>query len=71
VVASNRGSVSEVVDPGITGFYADSAEELPQLVLRAIELDRNAVREHARRRFSAQAMADGYLRLYLSSLEAA
>ena len=43
VVACRRGSVSEVVDPGITGFYADSVDELATLVPRALALDRRAV----------------------------
>jgi glycosyltransferase involved in cell wall biosynthesis len=66
VVACNRGAVSEVIDFGKTGFFADSAAELPPLVARALTLDRAAVREHARRRFSHQRMADDYLRIYES-----
>jgi glycosyltransferase involved in cell wall biosynthesis len=64
VVACNRGAVSEVIDFGKTGFFADSASELPPLVLRALSLDRASVREHARRRFTHQRMVDEYVRLY-------
>jgi len=64
VVACRRGSVSEVVDPGITGFYADSVDELATLVPRALALDRRAVREHARRRFGVDRMVDEHLALY-------
>ena len=64
VVARNMGSVSEVVDPGRTGFYADAVEDLPALVREALLLDRKAVRDHARRRFSRSRMADDYLRVY-------
>ncbi|HYM11090.1 MAG TPA: glycosyltransferase family 4 protein [Bryobacterales bacterium] len=66
VVAYNRGAVSEVVDYGKTGFYADAVEELPALVTRALSLDRQTVRRHARQRFNQQRMADEYIQVYES-----
>jgi glycosyltransferase involved in cell wall biosynthesis len=66
VVAHNLGSVKEVVDEGITGYYSDSMEALGDLVLKALKLDRAKVRERARERFSCQRMASDYLRLYQS-----
>lgn len=69
VLAHRSGSVAEVVDPGVTGFYADTVEELAALVPRALALDRRAVREHAERRFSHKRMVDDYVRLYASILE--
>jgi glycosyltransferase involved in cell wall biosynthesis len=70
VVALKRGSVAEVIDPGVTGFYADSIEELASLVPRALALDRTAIREHAERRFTLERMVDDYIRFYASVLEA-
>jgi len=64
VVARNMGSVSEVVDPGKTGFYADSVDEMPRLVMKARELDRKVVRACARERFSRTRMVTEYLRVY-------
>lgn len=64
VVACGRGSVSEVVDSGMTGFYAGSEDELAALVPRALSLDRRDVREHARRRFSVDRMVTDHLDLY-------
>jgi glycosyltransferase involved in cell wall biosynthesis len=64
VVACRRGSVSEVVDGGITGFHAPSEQELVDLVPRALALDRRRVREHARRRFSVDRMVADHLDLY-------
>jgi glycosyltransferase involved in cell wall biosynthesis len=64
VVACDRASVREVVDPGKTGFYAETADGLAPLVGRALALDRAAVRAHARQRFSHRRMADDYLDLY-------
>lgn len=68
VIAYNRGSVAEVVDSGITGFYAGSLEELVSLVPQALALDRNTVREHAKQRFSHEQMVDDYVQLYRSLL---
>src|SRR5213594_2619978 len=68
VIALRRSSVGEVVDPGKTGFYADSLEQLPPLVSRALALDRNLVWEHARKRFSQVRMVDEYLEGYQTLL---
>jgi glycosyltransferase involved in cell wall biosynthesis len=68
VVATSRGSVPEVVDPGITGFYADSDDELPALVARAVALDRRSVREAARRRFDHRLMVDQYEAAYCAAI---
>ena len=64
VVACRRGSVPEVVDPGKTGFYADSVDELAALVPSALQLDRRAVWEHARGRFNHFRMVDEYVEAF-------
>lgn len=64
VVASRRGSVSEVVDFGITGFYAESEDELAALVPRALSLDRRVVRAHAKNRFSLDRLVSDHLAVY-------
>jgi glycosyltransferase involved in cell wall biosynthesis len=69
VVACNRGSVSEIVDFGTTGFYAYSVEELVSLVPKALSLDRKTVRETARDRFSHKRMAAEYLEVYRSIIQ--
>jgi glycosyltransferase involved in cell wall biosynthesis len=66
VLAYERGSVPEVVDLEITGYYGDTVEELAELVPRALRLDRMAIREHARRRFSREVMTDRYMSIYES-----
>jgi glycosyltransferase involved in cell wall biosynthesis len=66
VVGHALGSVPEVVDEGVTGFYSDSIETMHELVPRALALDRAGVRNHAQERFSYQRMVDDYLRLYES-----
>ena len=66
VVAWKRSSVTEIVDDGKTGFYADSVEALATQVPRATALDREAVRRHALGRFSHLRMVDDYLEMYAS-----
>lgn len=69
VVAHRRGSVGEVVDPGLTGYHSAMIDGLAPLVAETCALDRKIVREHARSRFSHLAMVDTYLTLYRQLLE--
>jgi glycosyltransferase involved in cell wall biosynthesis len=71
VLACRRGSVGEVVDPGVTGYHADSWEELPGLVPHALALDRASVRARALQRFSHLRMVDRYEEIYLALAAAA
>jgi glycosyltransferase involved in cell wall biosynthesis len=64
VVAWNRGSVPEVVEPGVTGLIANSIEEAVAAVHKVGTLDRAQIRRAWERRFSATVMAANYLRLY-------
>ena len=64
VVGHNLGSVGEVVENGVTGFYAQSIDEMSALVPLAMGLDRKNVRRRAMERFSYQAMTDAYLKIY-------
>jgi glycosyltransferase involved in cell wall biosynthesis len=62
--AINLGAVAEVVDEGVTGCCAPSAEEFPRAVLDSLSLDRRQVRARAEARFSAQRMALEYAQVY-------
>jgi glycosyltransferase involved in cell wall biosynthesis len=64
VVAMSLGAVPEIVDPGVTGYCATSAEEFTRLIPEAFRLDRRAVRQRAHARFTAPRMARQYARLY-------
>ena len=64
VLALRRGSAAEVIDSGVTGYHADSVEELIPLIPSALALDRSMIRRHAQRKFSHQRMADEYLAAY-------
>jgi glycosyltransferase involved in cell wall biosynthesis len=70
VIAWNRGSVPEVVDPGVTGFVVDSVEEAVSAVSLIGNLDRRRIREVFDRRFTAARMARDYVAIYRRLLEA-
>jgi glycosyltransferase involved in cell wall biosynthesis len=69
VVGTQVGAVPEVVDDGITGFLAPTWEGMADLVPRAMELDRRAIRERAIERFDYKRMVDDHERLYRSVAE--
>jgi glycosyltransferase involved in cell wall biosynthesis len=64
VVGMDCGSVSEVIEDGVSGFISRSLPELIESVARARLLDRRTCRAYAEARFSACAMADGYEEVY-------
>ena len=64
VAAMRLGAVPEIVDEGITGFSAGSADEFLTAIRKALQLNRNGVRQHAEKRFSATQMAREYASLY-------
>ena len=68
VVATRMGAVPEVVDDGVTGYHAESESALPELVSRALELDRRRIRSQAEARFSHRRMVDAYLDVYRTLL---
>jgi glycosyltransferase involved in cell wall biosynthesis len=65
VLGTSRGAVPEVVDDGITGVICDDATEMVAAARIADKLfNRERIRNEAVRRWSAERMADDYLRLY-------
>jgi glycosyltransferase involved in cell wall biosynthesis len=68
VVAYGCGSAPEVIDAGVTGFIVSGEEQAAVAVRAAQQLDRRAVRRRFDRRFSATAMARGYLDIYADRL---
>jgi glycosyltransferase involved in cell wall biosynthesis len=64
VIAWRRGSVPEVVEEGESGFVVADEDEAVAAVGRVGRLDRRAVRAAFERRFTAEAMARRYVRLY-------
>jgi glycosyltransferase involved in cell wall biosynthesis len=68
VIASNRGSMAELIDPGVTGFLVDSVDAAVDAIGRIGEIDRAACRAAVSARFTVDRMADRYLDLYRSLL---
>jgi glycosyltransferase involved in cell wall biosynthesis len=64
VIARPCGSVPEVVRAGVTGFLADSLDELVTAVQRVGMIDRAQCRRDFERRFSVAHMVEGYEALY-------
>ena len=64
VAALKRGSVPEVVEPGTTGDYASSEDELAALLPSIVSLDRVNVAHRARERFSVERMTSEYVTAY-------
>jgi len=64
VIAFRRGSVSEVVEDGISGFVVDTIEEAVRAVQRIVTLDRARVRAAFERRFTVDRMARDYVQIY-------
>jgi glycosyltransferase involved in cell wall biosynthesis len=68
VIAWPKGAAPEVVEHGVTGFLVDSIAVATSAVAQAGALDRQAIRRRFERRFSAEAMARGYVEVYRSLL---
>jgi glycosyltransferase involved in cell wall biosynthesis len=69
VLAFRQGSVSEIIDQGVTGAIVDTMDEAVSMLPRVIALDRHAVRRRFEERFSATRMATDYVALYRSLLK--
>jgi glycosyltransferase involved in cell wall biosynthesis len=64
VLALKNGSVPELVEPGVTGYFADDLPALEKLLAPTLALDRAQVRAAAAQRFDMPRLVDDYLRLY-------
>jgi glycosyltransferase involved in cell wall biosynthesis len=64
VIAYRRGSMSELIENGVTGFLVDSFDEAIAAIGHIGTINRATCREIAKKRFSVDRMADAYLGLY-------
>jgi glycosyltransferase involved in cell wall biosynthesis len=64
VIAWNCGSVPEIIDDGVTGFIVESQEQALRAISQAPRLDRARIRSVFEKRFTAQAMAEAYIKVY-------
>jgi glycosyltransferase involved in cell wall biosynthesis len=71
VIATPRGAMPELIEPGVSGFLVASVEEGAQAALRAIaEIDRAACHRYAAQRFNWEVTGRAYLDLIWSALRA-
>jgi glycosyltransferase involved in cell wall biosynthesis len=68
VIAYNRGSMSELLDDGVTGFLVRDIAGAVRAVESAMGLDRTRIRTQTVERFSASNMAAQYSTLYYELL---
>lgn len=71
VVAINRGAMSEIIEHGVNGFLAETEEEFAAYLDRIDEIDPKECRKSVERKFSSEAMADGYIARYMEAIEKA
>lgn len=64
VIAHARGSMPEIVQPGVNGFLVSTRGETVGAIGEARRLDRAAVRRSIEERFAVARMVDDYLTLY-------
>jgi glycosyltransferase involved in cell wall biosynthesis len=64
VVAFDRGSMSELINEGETGFLVSGVEEAAAAVEKVRSIDRARCRREVERRFSVGRMVEDYLRVY-------
>lgn len=64
VIAFSRGSVPEVMTPGVSGYVVDDVAAAVDAVPQALALDRRACRAAFEARFGAATMVGNYLNVY-------
>jgi glycosyltransferase involved in cell wall biosynthesis len=70
VIAFRRGSMTELITDGESGFLVEDVEGAIAAVRRLRNLDRSAIRAHAVARFGQARMIDAYMRAYEKLLRA-
>jgi glycosyltransferase involved in cell wall biosynthesis len=69
VIAFNAGSVSEIVEDGVTGFIVSDENSAIRALEKIPALDRRHIRQRFEKRFTARRMAQDYLAVYAELME--
>jgi len=69
VIAWNRGSATEIIEHGVTGFIVNSVAEAAVQARAARQLDRQRIRARFEVRFSAAQMASNYESIYAELIQ--
>ncbi len=70
VIAFDRGSMSEIISDGRTGFLVADVASAAKAIGRVGQLDRQTIRDVAVRRFSSDRMVDEYVAVYRYAIAA-
>ncbi|MFX0104444.1 MAG: glycosyltransferase, partial [Candidatus Hodarchaeota archaeon] len=68
VISFNKGSMSEVIIDGKTGFLVNSLEEAIKALKKIDIIDRAECRRWVEKKFTVERMVDDYIRVYKSIL---
>ncbi|WP_264067976.1 glycosyltransferase family 4 protein [Mycolicibacterium komossense] len=68
VIANSRGSMSELIEDGVTGCLVNDIDSAVAAVRTAGTLDRAEIARHAADRFSVDAMVDKYVAVYRDAM---
>ncbi|MBW6441140.1 glycosyltransferase family 4 protein [Patescibacteria group bacterium] len=69
VIAFNRGSVSEVVKDGKTGFITKNENDMIEAIKNINQIKREDCRKHIEENFTVEKMVDNYEKVYLKIIE--
>lgn len=64
VISFERGAAPEIVVQGETGFLVHDVAEMVEYIPRISEIDRDFLHEYVDQHFSAQVMAEEYMKVY-------
>jgi glycosyltransferase involved in cell wall biosynthesis len=64
VIAFRAGALPDIVEHGLTGYIVADVEEMAEALRKVEQLDPQACRDAARRRFDLRRSLSAYLRLY-------
>jgi glycosyltransferase involved in cell wall biosynthesis len=70
VIAYNRGSVSEIIEDGVTGFIVEDELSAAGAINNLPKLSRAAIRQRFEERFTSRRMAEDYLSIYKKMVSA-
>jgi glycosyltransferase involved in cell wall biosynthesis len=69
VVAYDGGSVSEVIEDGVTGFIVSNLKGAAEAIHRVADMSRERCREIFEERVTASRMAADYVKLYMRMID--
>jgi len=69
VLAYRRGAIPEIIEDKVTGFVCESLDEMTAAIQHIPEIDRRRCRVAFEQRFSAERMAQDYVRVYEQALD--